>query len=258
MDPDSLYVQDCRQVQNNTHTIQTLTGQISRLVSTLETEKDVARCRGMVDDAVRQSSETRAVLARIREHQHQATNPAEQNNRRMMYQKLGDNLGITVRVLEDVVRRFTAKEKRRATAVVEGAGLGMGMGSQEVPMSVVSPADAAGGQEHCLVPMGSSTTRTSLEEEIERDKCRALQKVDEDMVVLQRIYTDLATTAEEQQATFDTIESHMASAAADVELGRNEIEGMNDTWGRRLKRKVWVTVGGALAVVAVGSWLMSG
>merc|ERR1719195_2209650 len=117
----------------------------------------------------------------------------------------------------------------------------MGMGSQAVPMSVVAPADAAGGKEQCLVLMGSSTSRTSLEEEIERDKCRALQKVDEYMVVLQRIYTDLATTAEEQQATFDTIESHMASAAADVELGRTEIEAMSGTWGRRLKRKVWVT-----------------
>jgi len=247
-------------VQNNTHDIQTLTGQISRLVGMLETEKDVARCRGMVDDAVRQSSETRAVLARIREHQHQATNPAEQNNRRMMYQKLSDNLAITVRVLEDVVRRFTAEEKRRSTVVVEGAGLDMGMGYQAaVPMStVVAPADAAGGKGHCLVSLGSSTGRTSLEEEIERDKCRALQRVDEDMVVLQRIYTDLATSAEEQQATFDTIESHMARAAADVELGRTEIEAASGSWDRRLKRKLWVTAGGALAILAAVSWLTSG
>merc|ERR1719181_1724937 len=66
----------------------------------------------MVDDAVRQAPETRAVLLRIQEHQHQAQNHAEKNNRRMMYQKLSDNLAITARVLEDVVRRFTAEEKK--------------------------------------------------------------------------------------------------------------------------------------------------
>merc|ERR1719454_1139443 len=120
--PDSFYVQDCRQVQRNTHSIQTLTGQISRLVGALEVEKDFRHCRSMVDDAVRQASETRAVLARIREHQHQAQNSAERNNRRMMYQKLSDKLAITARVLEDVVRRFTAEERKHLACAEETFG----------------------------------------------------------------------------------------------------------------------------------------
>mmetsp|Transcript_93355 Transcript_93355/g.260006 ORF Transcript_93355/g.260006 Transcript_93355/m.260006 type:complete len:123 (-) Transcript_93355:35-403(-) len=91
-DPDSFYVQDCRQVQQSTHAIQTLTGQVSRLVGTLEGEKDLRHCRSLVDDAVRQASDTRAVLLRIREHRNQAATLAERNNRRMMHQKLGDNL----------------------------------------------------------------------------------------------------------------------------------------------------------------------
>merc|ERR1719498_2400890 len=70
----------------------------------------------MVDDAVRQASDTRAVLLRIQEHQHQAQNHAEKNNRRMIYHKLSDNLAITARVLEDVVRRFNTEEKKRLAA----------------------------------------------------------------------------------------------------------------------------------------------
>lgn len=130
---DSYYVQDCRQVQNNTHGIQTLTGQISRKIGSASSDKDVVQCRGMVDDAVRQATETRAILARIREHQAQAQNAAERNNRRMMYQKLSDNLAITARVLEDVVRRFQAEEARR-------------------PRMRASDADAAGGEEQ-LIPL---------------------------------------------------------------------------------------------------------
>ena len=49
--PIAMYV---GQVQNNTHSIQTLTGQISKLVGTMEAEKDFQHCRKMVDDAVRQ------------------------------------------------------------------------------------------------------------------------------------------------------------------------------------------------------------
>mmetsp|Transcript_68815 Transcript_68815/g.222383 ORF Transcript_68815/g.222383 Transcript_68815/m.222383 type:complete len:267 (+) Transcript_68815:93-893(+) len=255
-DADSFYVQDCRQVQNNTHSIQTLTGQISRLVGTLESEKDFQHCRGMVDDAVRQASETRSVLARIREHQHQATNPAERNNRRMMYQKLGDNLAITVRVLEDVVRRFTAEERRRP-ALCSSEGAGLNMATLRAPTAVAA-GDAAGGNEQQLLSVDEGSCRSSLDEEIEQDRCRTLRRVDEDVLCLQRIYTDLANTAEEQQASFDTIESHMASAAADLERGRNEIELTGKYgWGRRLKRKMWMTLGGALAAVAVTSFIFS-
>jgi len=80
----------------------------------------------MVDDAVRQASETRAVLLRIQEHQHAAQNHAEKNNRRMMYHKLSDNLAITARVLEDVVKRFTARERQRLASKAAPAGGGTG------------------------------------------------------------------------------------------------------------------------------------
>ncbi|CAE7747937.1 unnamed protein product [Symbiodinium sp. CCMP2456] len=223
-DADSFYVQDCRQVQNNTHSIQTLTGQISRLVGTMEAEKDFQHCRKMVDDAVRQASETKAILARIREHQHQAQNTAERNNRRMMYQKLSDNLAITARVLEDVVRRFTAEERRRvgSSGVFEAPG--------------IAAADVAGGNDQKpLLSTGGDQMDTALQ----TDKVQTLRKVDEDMLCLQRIYTDLATAAEEQASSFDTLESHMARASADIERGREEIEYTDRyNFSARLKRRL--------------------
>mmetsp|Transcript_36282 Transcript_36282/g.73118 ORF Transcript_36282/g.73118 Transcript_36282/m.73118 type:complete len:252 (-) Transcript_36282:36-791(-) len=233
-DSDSFYVQDCRQVQNNTHAIQTLTGQISRLVGTMETDKDFEMCRGMVNEAVQQAAETRSVLARIREHQHQVTNPAERNNRRMMYQKLGDNLAITARVLEDVVRRFTAEERRRPAAAgnVEG-GLGM------------AAADAAGGNDmQPLVSVGGSP-QGSADREVRR------KEVDEKMQCLQRIYTDLADAADGQQTSFDTIESHIDSVRPDIEGGREDIELSKYGWDRRMKRKMWLWAAGAMATVGV-------
>merc|ERR1712187_1044270 len=66
----------------------------------------------MIDEAVRQTSETKTALIRVKEYQHQAQTPAEKNNRRMMHRKLSDNLSITARVLEDIVRRYTAHEKQ--------------------------------------------------------------------------------------------------------------------------------------------------
>eukprot|EP00933_Yihiella_yeosuensis_P008699 TRINITY_DN114290_c0_g1_i1.p1 TRINITY_DN114290_c0_g1~~TRINITY_DN114290_c0_g1_i1.p1 ORF type:complete len:262 (+),score=51.46 TRINITY_DN114290_c0_g1_i1:104-889(+) len=252
-DADSFYVQDCRQVQNNTHSIQTLTGQISRLVGTLEAEKDYQHCRKMVDDAVRQASETKTILARIREHQHQAQNPAEKNNRRMMYQKLSDNLAITARVLEDVVRRFTAEERRRP-----------GGGALEAPMPLVSggvaAADMAGGNDQQpLLSSGSQTQVHDLEEEIANDKVKTLRKVDEDMACLQRIYTDLATAAEEQQSSFDTLENHIARAAADVERGRDEIEDYTarQNFSARMKRRLWLGAGAAFGFIVLSSLITS-
>jgi len=254
-DPDSSYVQDCRQVQDSTYTIQTLTGQVSRLLGTLEGEEDLRHCRGLVDEAVRLASEARTVLARVREHQRQAATPAERNSRRAMHRKLSDNLAVTVRVLEDIVGRFTAEERRRSAASAEGVGIG----AQTMPMSsAISAADAAGGNEQQLVTLGDSGACASLDEEIRQDRVKTLRHVNEEMLCLQRIYTDLASQAEEQQASFDSIESHMASAAADVELGRREIEAMNKySWQRRLKRKLWMTLGGALAAVTVASFVFS-
>lgn len=240
-DPDSFYVEDCRQVQSNTHAIQTLTGQISRMVGTLGADKDYLQCRQMVDDAIRQASETRTVLLRIREHQHQAQNPGEKNNRRMMYQKLSDNLAITARVLEDVVRRFTAEEKkhlvlfeehRASSAPKAGAGLGLGLGG----------GDEAGGND---VPL-----MEDLDGHLRQEKHQALRRVDEDMRCLQRIYTDLATAADEQQHAFDSLESHMQSAACDIERGRDEISLSRYGYGQQIKRKAMIFGGSALAFVA--------
>lgn len=246
-DADSFYVQDCRQVQNHTHSIQTLTGQISRLVGNLESEKDFQQCRSMVDDAVKQATETRTILARIREHQHQAQNPAERNNRRMMYTKLSDNLAITARVLEDVVRRFTAAEKQRPRQqphmdLLQGkTGVGGG--------------DVAGGEQQPMMSQGGLDM--DLDEELQEEKMKALRKVDEDMLCLQRIYTDLATAAEEQQSSFDSLESHIASAAADIERGREEIQATGKYgFANQLKRRLWLMGGGAVTLV-VGITLLA-
>ena len=162
-DADSFYVQDCRQVQNNTHSIQTLTGQISKLVGTMEAEKDFQHCRKMVDDAVRQASETKTILARIREHQHQAQNTAERNNRRMMYQKLSDNLAITARVLEDVVRRFNAEERRRSGGLLEATG--------------IAAADVAGGNDQKPL-LSAHAGHEQMEASLQNDKVQSLRKVD--------------------------------------------------------------------------------
>jgi len=239
-DSDSFYVQDCRQVQNNTHAIQTMTGQISRLVGTMETEKDFELCRGMVNEAVQQASETRALLARIREHQHQVTNPAERNNRRMMYQKLGDNLGITARVLEDVVRRFTAEERRRPAAA---SNLESGLG--------VAAADAAGGNDVQPLVSTSGAAACSADGETKR------RDADEKMQCLQRIYTDLADAADGQQTSFDTIESHIDSIKADIEGGREDIELSKYGWDRRMKRRMWIWGAGAAAAVGLTTLIVS-
>jgi len=239
-DADSFYVQDCRQVQNNTHSIQTLTGQISKLVGTMEAEKDFQHCRKMVDDAVRQASETKTILARIREHQHQAQNTAERNNRRMMYQKLSDNLAITARVLEDVVRRFNAEERRRS-----GEATG------------IAAADMAGGNDQKPL-LSAHAGHEQMEASLQNDKVQSLRKVDEDMLCLQRIYTDLASAAEEQASTFDSLESHMARAAADVESGREEIEYTDRyNMAAKLKRRLWLAAGGIFGLMVFGSVLSS-
>eukprot|EP00929_Paragymnodinium_shiwhaense_P042490 TRINITY_DN21979_c0_g1_i1.p1 TRINITY_DN21979_c0_g1~~TRINITY_DN21979_c0_g1_i1.p1 ORF type:complete len:269 (+),score=79.75 TRINITY_DN21979_c0_g1_i1:78-884(+) len=266
-DPDSFYVQDCRQVESNTHAIQTLAGQLMKMVGGLESEKDFNNCRQMVEDAVRQASETRTILLRIKEHQNQAQNPGERNNRRMMYRKLSDNLGITARVLEDVVRRFSAAERKHFArlenesvqlqdkAKLGGGGLGF---NQE-------DSTGRGDSQQPLIDMGGgpgSTGETALQspfddEELRQERCQALRRVDEDMKCLQRIYTDLATAAEEQQASFDSLESHMASAAIDVERGREEISLGRYGWREEMRRKVMAGGVGALLLLVLGSYMFS-
>lgn len=244
-DADSFYVQDCRQVQTNTHTIQTLTGQISRMVGTLEAEKDFQHCRSLVDEAIRQATGTKTILARIREHQHQAQNAAERNNRRMMYQKLSDNLGITARVLEDVIRRFTVEE-RRFCGNLEASSSSSGIG--------VAGGDVAGGNEQQLLLEGAGV----LDDEPKASRSSGLHKTTEDMRCLQQIYTDLASSVEEQQQTsFTTLESHMVRESSDLEKGREEIQipgkyGLVNLVHRRIQVAAGIFLG--LAVVSWGIW----
>merc|ERR1719221_1101153 len=113
----------------------------------------------------------------------------------------------------------------------------------------VAAGDVAGGQEQqILLPVDKEVCLTSFEEDMEAEKHRVLRKVDEDMLCLKRIYSDLADTAEEQQATFDTIESHMARAAVDIERGCGELQlASAGSWGQRFKRKLWIALAAACA-----------
>jgi len=228
---DSFYVQDCRLVQNNTHAIQTLTGQISKQVGMLKTDQDFRHCRSLVDDAVRQATETRTALARILEHQNAAHDHAEKNNRRMMYHKLSDNLGITARVLEDVVRRFQAEEAKRPT---------------------YADADAAGGEER-----GQGAGMDFLEQEAPSDRPISMKSTDEDVRCLKGIYTDLASAAKEaQHSTYEALETHVSYASGDIELGQVEFQAMSRSLGQRLKEN-GVAVGlGALAFVSLSVYVL--
>mmetsp|Transcript_46043 Transcript_46043/g.109607 ORF Transcript_46043/g.109607 Transcript_46043/m.109607 type:complete len:244 (+) Transcript_46043:88-819(+) len=233
-DADSFYVEDCRSVQSNTHSIQTLTGQISRLIGTMDSEKDFLQCRKLVDDAVNQATETRTLLMRIQDHQHAAQNSSEKTNRRMMYHKLSDNLAITARVLEDVVRRFNNEEKKRMSTSSDD---GMAMN--------VPPGDAAGGNE-LQAPIVSTSGLESPK--------KAYKPIDEDMKSLQRIYTDLTSSANNQQSAFETLEHQMAEVK---DLERNDQIDMGKyDWDRRRQRKVYLAAGGVgalvLCVFAVG------
>lgn len=231
-DADSFYVEDCETAKANTHAIQTLTGQISRMVSTLAADEDIKACRLLVDDAVSQASETQKILKRIQEHQRQAQNASERSNRRMMYHKLSDNLAITARVLEDVVQRFSAEERKLvARRGFEGSA----------PSSIsVAAGDAAGG-----------------EEELQREQCEAQKRVDADISCLQRIYSDLAVTAEQQQGdSVENLEHQLQfTGTEDLEMGAEEIV---DPRNKQVNRTLWAGVATVLAVISVSAFLTSG
>jgi len=235
---DSFYVQDCRTVQQNTHTIQTLTGQISKKVASLQTEKDFRGCQAMVDNAVRQASETSQTLARIREHSQNVRDQAEKSNRRMMYRKLSDNLAITARVLEDIIRRFQTEESKRPFFEPQ-----------------LTDADAAGGEEQPLT--GAGLGMGGAEQDPAKERDASLQSGEEDMRILQRIYTDLAVTAQDSQAALESVETHMASASADIEAAFSgppltEMQLMDRPLVQRLKQNPAALGGGVLAILFVG------
>lgn len=159
----------------------------------------------------------------------------EKNNRRMMYQKLSDNLSITARVLEDVVRRFAAEERRHLEAQKALPGMGVAAG------------DVAGGE--------SDGAGLGFDQE---DQRKTLRNVDENLSQLQRIYTDLANCASEQQASFERLETDIASAS-DVERGQEEImfAGKYDPQAGWRNGKMWVA-GGSLAFLAGLAFFASG
>lgn len=253
-DADSFYVEDCRNVQCNTHAIQTLTGKLSRLLGTLEGENDFQQCRRMIDEAVRHASETKIALVRIREYQHQAQTPAEKNHRRMMYRKLSDSLTITARVLEDVVRRFATDEKKYLASLESASVSPLATASLASPVEQscddVSPlgdGDVAGGSDR------QSMLEKQFEQEMKRDKCLALTRIDDDIQCLHGIYTDLAQAVDWQQPCFDSLESHMEMAVVDIERGKEEIRKNRGHWTQRFKRKLLYVGGGAIMVFLIGS-----
>lgn len=240
---DSFYMNDCQQVKSTTNHIQTLTGQISRQLNNISTDADFHNCRKMVGDAVREASDTRAVLLRIQEHQHQAQNHSEKNNRKMTYDKLSDNLAITARVLEDVLRRFKIEETKHLAGSEE-------MSDSIFPTSVVDAADMAGGDDQQLLGGKSSQLLFGIvDDELKKEK--VLQRVDDDMRCLQRIYTDLANVADEQQQSFDILESCMAGAAGDIERGREEFSMGKYSWDHRMKQKMLYVAGAAAGVLVL-------
>merc|ERR1719221_783433 len=103
----------------------------------------------------------------------------------------------------------------------------------------------------CLQRIYTDLANTADEQQIQRDKVEALQRVGEDMRCLQRIYTDLANTADEQQMSFDTIESHMATAVGDIEGGREQLALGKYRWDRQLRQRLWAA-GGTAAFVTLG------
>jgi len=228
-DPDSFYVEDCRQVQSNTFSIQTTTGQISRLISTMKSDQEFQQCRGMVDGAVHTATETRMLLRRIQEHQRQAHNAQERNNRRMMYHKLSDQLAVTARVFEDVVRKYKTAERQRI----------------EASNPIADSGDLAGGDvQISFSKMEGSCTFAS---DLQQDKRQALQQVDEDVRCLQRIYTELTSAAEEQQMSFDNFDHTILSSSLDIEKGE---EITRTRWDQQLRQRMCVVPIGILGFTA--------
>jgi len=252
--PDSAYVQDCRQVQSNTHAIQMLTGQISKQVAVLSSQQDLLQCRGNVDNAVQQAKDTKDILSRIREHQRVAQDQVEKNNRRMMYRKLSDNLAVTARVLEDVVRRYQAEEAKFESLPAKPLAGADAAGGSQLASDLLPLIDTEQGPQSGPGGVAQQTQHFSIsDQDLSEEKGTALRRVDEDMRCLQKIYTDLATAVEESQSTFESLETHMAAAAEDVERGRLEVEVMSPPLGAKLKEK-GVIVGIVVAVLMVGSY----
>mmetsp|Transcript_7401 Transcript_7401/g.13165 ORF Transcript_7401/g.13165 Transcript_7401/m.13165 type:complete len:245 (-) Transcript_7401:115-849(-) len=235
---DSLYVKDCRDAQQSTHGIQTLTGQISRLVAAgLANDDDFRKCRSMIEQAVSNASDVRTILLRIHEHQLQAQHPAERTNRRMMYQKLGDNLAITVRVLEDVMSRFnTELEKKRLQLGSARSSSSSSSGTGLAPQALL------GENEDATQPAQGPF---------------AISRVDEEMQQLKQIYTDLSAAAEEQQDPVGVLEEHIERSGGDLEQGSTPLDMGKYDLERQSRRKMWAAGGIAVFLMSTAVVMFS-
>lgn len=260
---DTFYIEDCRQVQANTQNIQTLTGQVSRLVGSIENERTYMQCRKMIDDAVRQAQETNVLMTRIKAHQNSVQNSAEGNNRRLMYQKLGDNLSITAKVLEDVVKRFTVEEQNYL-ARQEQAAHSNPLDSQADLLTGGSASSSSRSDLGIDVEAGDAERRTLIadrtsEADLQRQKGEHLKKINKDMQCLRSIYTDIARHVTHQQESVDTIESQMRSSVYDTSMATEQLE-VTRYYKDRTRKRTLCAVGsaGTMAALWIVSYLISG
>lgn len=108
---DSLYVEDCRLVQQATVEIEHMAAQISRSLPHSEDEKDFMQLRSRIDEAVLQCQQAQQTLMpRIRGHVRAAQNTTETTNRQMMCRKLGDGLSSAALELEELIKKFLSRE----------------------------------------------------------------------------------------------------------------------------------------------------
>lgn len=90
------------------------------------------------------------------------------------------------------------------------------------------------------------------DDQLQGDKLSALKRVDEDVRCLQRIYTDLAYHAEDQEDRLDTLESQMADANQDSKSAAEQIEQSKYGYDRSIKRRLYIFgTGVAFLFVAV-------
>merc|ERR1711974_279795 len=108
--------------------------------------------------------------------------------------------------------------------------------------SSVDAADAAGGEEHSLLP---------VDVPLKQDSGMAVQRVEEHMETLKRIYTDLANVTEEHESSFESMDSHLLSTSMDIERGREEIRLPGKYWHQAswLGPRSRMAAGGSLAVL---------
>jgi DNA repair exonuclease SbcCD ATPase subunit len=256
-DADSVYLQDCQKVKANTQAIQSLTGQISKRVKMLAGPEDFERCRGLLNDATRIGSETRVILKRIQDNMKQCDNPSERNGRRDTYRKLSGDLQLTVKVLEDVMRKFVQEERRRSQEAKDEAQRHRPVEGDVALVDLHSgrlqrPEEAASQSSPSL--NDGIQADSGLDAELKQERLEAWEQVSSDMKCLNGIYRDLAAAAVEQQETFDSLEHNIAQANHDLERGLGQITITADRYDRRRKHRLWAGIASVGALVVLYSF----